>query len=138
MTRRTLLKGLTAAPFAAAAGGLLFPTVAEAATIDAGQFRLTSRSANGHGEFADLTAGLATKLAKADATTVIADTNRSATHLTNAPGTVEAFSTGFTWDSGDQAVDSARARARRGATRSSTSSAGQARRNQGVPVEQTA
>ncbi|MEU0008029.1 hypothetical protein ABZ079_28135 [Streptomyces sp. NPDC006314] len=104
MTRRTILKGLTAAPFAAAAGSLI-PTVAEAATINAGQFSLTSRSTNGYGEFADLTAGLATKLTKVDATTVIAGTNRSATHLTSAPSTVEAFSTGFAWDGGDQAVD---------------------------------
>ncbi|MFI5976208.1 hypothetical protein [Streptomyces sp. NPDC051452] len=104
MTRRTILKGLAAAPFAAAAGSLM-PTVAEAATIDGSQFSLTSRSANGYGEFADLTAGLATKLTKVDATTVIADTNRSATHLTSAPSTVEAFSTGFAWDSGDQTVD---------------------------------
>ncbi|MEU7427982.1 hypothetical protein [Streptomyces sp. NPDC040750] len=104
MTRRTILKGLAAAPFAAAAGSLM-PAVAEAATIDGSQFSLTSRSANGYGEFADLTAGLATKLTKVDATTVIADANRSATHLTSAPSTVEAFSTGFAWDSGDQTVD---------------------------------
>ncbi|MFI1166935.1 hypothetical protein ACH4UM_25880 [Streptomyces sp. NPDC020801] len=105
MSRRTILKGLAAAPFVGAAGSLLSPTVAEAATIDVGQFALTSRSANAHGEFADLAAGLASKLTKVDATTVIADTNRSATHLTSAPSTAEAFATGFAWDSGDQTVD---------------------------------
>ncbi|MER6979649.1 hypothetical protein [Streptomyces carpinensis] len=105
MTRRTVLRGLAAAPLVSAVGGLVSPAVAEAATIAAGQFTLTSRSANGYGEFADLTAGLAAKLTKVDATTVIADTNRNATHLTSAPGTVEAFATGFAWDSGDQAVD---------------------------------
>ncbi|MGW0769491.1 hypothetical protein [Streptomyces sp. NPDC002676] len=104
-TRRTILKGLTAAPFVAATSSLLAPAVAEAATIEAGQFSLTSRTSNGYGEFADLAAGLATRLTKVDATTVIADTNRSATHLTSAPSTVEAFATGFAWDSGDQAVD---------------------------------
>ncbi|MFJ9836550.1 hypothetical protein ACIRU2_34960 [Streptomyces sp. NPDC101169] len=105
MTRRGILKGLAAAPFTAAAGTLLFPTTAEAASINAQQFSLTSRSANSYGEFADLTTGLAAKLPKVDATTVIADTNRSATHLTSAPSTVEAFSTGFAWDPADQAVD---------------------------------
>lgn len=105
MTRRTILKGLATAPFVAAVGSLTVPTVAEAATIDAGQFSLSSRSSNSYGEFADLTAGLATKLTKVDATAVIADTNRNATHLTSAPSTVEAFATGFAWDSADQAVD---------------------------------
>ncbi|WP_306192101.1 MULTISPECIES: hypothetical protein [unclassified Streptomyces] len=105
MTRRGILKGLAAAPFVSAAGALLTPTAAEAATIDAGQFALTSRSGNSYGEFAGLTAGLAAKLPTVDATAVIADTNRNATHLGSAPGTVEAFATGFTWDGGDQAVD---------------------------------
>ncbi|MFF8593953.1 hypothetical protein ACF061_21385 [Streptomyces sp. NPDC015220] len=105
MTRRTILRGLAAAPFVAAGGSLLAPAVAEAAAIDAGQFSLTSRTSNSHGEFADLNAALATRLAKVDATAVIADANRKAVHLTGAPGTVQAFSTGFTWDSGDQAVD---------------------------------
>ncbi|MFJ8200982.1 hypothetical protein [Streptomyces sp. NPDC096152] len=105
MSRRTILKGLAAAPFVAAAGSVLSPTVAEAATIDASQFTLAARSGNKYGEFAALTAGLAARLTTVDATTVIADTNRSATHLTSAPSTVEAFATGFAWDSDDQAVD---------------------------------
>ncbi|NDK22952.1 hypothetical protein FSY75_00345 [Streptomyces sp. TR1341] len=105
MTRRTILKGLAATPLVAAAGTLLTPAEAEAATIDASKFSLASRPSNSHGGFTDLIAGLATKLTEVDATTVIADTNRSATHLTGAPGTVEAFATGFAWDSGDQAVD---------------------------------
>ncbi|MEU6404310.1 hypothetical protein [Streptomyces sp. NPDC046985] len=105
MTRRTLLRGMAAAPFVATAGSLLAPSVAEAATVDPGQFTLAARSGNGYGEFADLTAGLAAKLPKVDATAVIADANRKATHLTSAPSTVQAFSTGFAWDSGDQAVD---------------------------------
>ncbi|MGV9339629.1 hypothetical protein [Streptomyces sp. NPDC003688] len=95
---------MAAAPFLTTAGTLLTSTPAEAATIDAGQFTLTARSSNGYGEFADLTTGLAGKLAKADATTVIADTNRNAVHLTSAPNTAKAFQTGFAWDSGDQAV----------------------------------
>ncbi|MEW2252877.1 hypothetical protein AB0907_36830 [Streptomyces sp. NPDC006975] len=105
MTRRAILKGMAAAPFAAAAGSALFPAVAEAATIDASQFGLAYRTGNSYGEYADLTAGLATKLTTVDATAVIADGNRSATRLTSAPGTVQAFAAGFTWESGDQTVD---------------------------------
>ncbi|MDR3080087.1 MAG: hypothetical protein LBV60_04030, partial [Streptomyces sp.] len=105
MSRRTILKSLTATPLAGAAGALLTPGVAEAATIDPSQFALTSRPTNSHGKFADLNAGLAAKLTKVNATTVIADTNRNAIRLTSAPGTVQAFETGFAWDSGDQAVD---------------------------------
>ncbi|MEU2288664.1 hypothetical protein ABZ614_43485 [Streptomyces sp. NPDC013178] len=104
MTRRAILKGVAAAPVVGVGGTLLSPTTAHAATIDAGQFRLTSRSSNTHGEFADLAAGLGNVLTKADATTVIAGTNRAAKALTGAPGTVEAFQTGFTWDDADQAV----------------------------------
>ncbi|AWT47067.1 MULTISPECIES: hypothetical protein [Streptomyces] len=105
MTRRAILKGLGAAPFVAAAGSLLTATSAEAATIDASQFALTSRTGNSYGQFADLNAGLATKLTKVDASAVLADTNRSATRLTSAPSTVDAFAAGFTWESGDQTVD---------------------------------
>lgn len=105
MTRRAIIKGMAAAPFIGAAGSVLSASPAQAATIDAGQFTLTSRSSNSYGEFADLSAGLATKLPKVDAATVIADVNRSATHLTSAPSTAEAFETGFAWDSDDQAVD---------------------------------
>ncbi|WP_328456735.1 hypothetical protein OG780_40225 [Streptomyces sp. NBC_00386] len=39
---------------------------------------------------------------------VIADVNRDATRLTSAPGTSEAFRTGFAQDSDDQAVDYSR------------------------------
>ncbi|GAA3207280.1 hypothetical protein GCM10020256_02850 [Streptomyces thermocoprophilus] len=99
------MKGLGAAPFVAATGSLLTATTAEAATIDAGQFALTHRTANSHGEYAALNAGLATKLTKVDAATVLADTNRNATRLTSAPGTVDAFAAGFTWESGDRTVD---------------------------------
>ncbi|MEV0976164.1 hypothetical protein [Streptomyces sp. NPDC049915] len=105
MTRRAILKGMAAAPFVTAAGSALFPAVAQAATIDASQFGLTYRTGNSHGAYADLVAGLATKLPTVDATAVIADTNRSATRLTSAPGTVQAFAAGFTWESGDQTVD---------------------------------
>jgi hypothetical protein len=105
MSRRAIIKGIATAPFAAAAGSLLAATPAHAATIDAGQFSLTSRSANSHGEFAVLTAGLAAKLTKVDATAVVADTNRSATRLTGAPSTAEAFQAGFAFDPDDQAVD---------------------------------
>ncbi|MFF8535090.1 hypothetical protein ACF07B_24655 [Streptomyces sp. NPDC015532] len=105
MTRRAIIKGMAAAPFIGAAGTILSASPAQAATIDAGQFSLTARTANTYGEFADLTAGLATKLPKVDATTVVADVNRSATHLTGAPSTSEAFQTGFAWDTDDQTVD---------------------------------
>jgi hypothetical protein len=105
MTRRAIIKGIAAAPFIGAVGSAVSPTQAQAASIDAGQFSLVSRTSNSHGEFADLTAGLAAKLTKVDATAVIADTNRNATALTHAPSTAQAFQTGFTWDSGDQAVD---------------------------------
>ena len=100
-----IIKGIAAAPFAGAAAGVLAATPAEAATIDASQYSLTSRSSNSYGEFADLTAGLAARLPKVDATAVIAATNRNATHLTSAPSTSEAFTTGFAWDPDDQAVD---------------------------------
>ncbi|MEU4167032.1 hypothetical protein AB0F46_09115 [Streptomyces sp. NPDC026665] len=105
MTRRAIIKGMAAAPFVGAAGSVLSASPAQAATIDAGQFSLTARTSNGYGEFADLTAGLATKLPAVDATAVIADVNRSATRLTGAPSTSEAFQTGFAWDSDDQEVD---------------------------------
>jgi hypothetical protein len=105
MTRRAIIKGIAAAPFVGAAGSLLAPTAAHAATIDAGQYSLTSRSSNSHGEFAALAAGLAASLTKVDATTVIADTNRSADVLSSAPSTAEAFQAGFAWDGDDQIVD---------------------------------
>ncbi|MFF3740751.1 hypothetical protein [Streptomyces sp. NPDC002566] len=104
-TRRAILKSMAAAPVIAAGAGVLAPATAHAATVDAGQFRLTSRSRNSHGEFADLTAGLAAVLPKVDAATVLADTNRNAQRLTSAPGTVEAFQAGFAWESGDNGVD---------------------------------
>ncbi len=105
MTRRSIIKGMATAPFIGVAGSVLAPTAAHAATIDAGQFSLTSRSSNSHGQFADLAAGLANSLTKVGATTVIADTNRSARALTSAPSTATAFQTGFAWDTDDQAVD---------------------------------
>lgn len=105
MTRRSILRGIAAAPFVGVAGTVLAPGTAQAATIDPAQFALTARTANSYGEFATLNAGLATKLTSVDATAVLADTNRKATRLTSAPGTSEAFEAGFTWDSGDQDVD---------------------------------
>lgn len=105
MTRRSILRGIAAAPFVGAAGAALAPSVAHAATIDPAQFALTARTGNSSGQFADLNAGLAAELTKVDATAVLADTNRKATRLTSAPGTSQAFAAGFTWDSGDQAVD---------------------------------
>ncbi|MFH0521779.1 hypothetical protein ACHBTE_31940 [Streptomyces sp. M41] len=105
MSRRTIIKGIATAPLAAAGGGLLAAAPAHAATIDAGQFSLASRSGNGHGEFAALADGLAAELVKVDASAVVADTNRSATRLTGAPSTAEAFQTGFAFDPDDQAVD---------------------------------
>ncbi|MGW8703373.1 hypothetical protein ACWGOK_41805, partial [Streptomyces eurythermus] len=105
MTRRSILRGIAAAPFVGVAGTVLAPGTAQAATIDPAQFALTARTANSYGEFAALNAGLATKLTSVDATAVLADTNRKATRLTSAPGTSEAFEAGFTWDSGDQDVD---------------------------------
>ncbi|AXG55526.1 hypothetical protein SLCG_4371 [Streptomyces lincolnensis] len=104
MTRRTIVKGLAATPLAGVAGGLLAPGTAHAATLDPSRYRLTSRDSNGHGRFADLTAGLAAKLPTVDAATVVADTNRSADRLTGAPSTSEAFQTGFAWDPDDQQV----------------------------------
>ncbi|MGW2051409.1 hypothetical protein ACWCPF_40615 [Streptomyces sp. NPDC001858] len=104
MTRRTILTAIAAAPVAAA-GGVLAPATAHAATLDAGQFALAARSSNRYGSFADLTAGLATRLTEVDASTALADATRSAVPLTSAPGTAEAFQTGFAWDSADQAVD---------------------------------
>ncbi|MET7697613.1 hypothetical protein [Streptomyces sp. NPDC005485] len=105
MSRRAIIKGIATAPFAGAAAGVLAATPAEAATIDASQYSLTSRTSNSYGEFAALTAALAARLPTVDATTVIADTNRNATHLTSAPSTSEAFATGFAWDPDDQDVD---------------------------------
>ncbi|MER6956363.1 hypothetical protein [Streptomyces sp. NPDC000618] len=105
LTRRTILKAIAAAPVAAVAGGVLAPAGAHAATLDAGQFTLAGRSSNRYGQFADLTAGLATRLTKADVSTVLADATRSADPLTSAPSTAEAFRTGFAWDTADQAVD---------------------------------
>jgi hypothetical protein len=81
------------------------PTSAHAATIDARQFRLSARAFNSYGEFAELTAGLATVLTTVDTPTIIAGANRTATPLTSAPSTVGAFQTGFAWNLGDQAVD---------------------------------
>ncbi|MFD3620104.1 hypothetical protein ACFWWT_33670 [Streptomyces sp. NPDC058676] len=105
MTRRVIIKGMATAPFIGVAGSALAPATANAATIDAGQFSLTSRPSNSYGQFADLAAGLANSLTKVGATTVIADTNRSAKALTSAPSTATAFQTGFAWDTDDQAVD---------------------------------
>ncbi len=105
MPRRTIIKGIATAPFAATAGGLIAATPAQAATIDAGHFSLASRSSNRHGEFAALTAALTTRLPKVDATAVVADTNRNASRLSSAPSTVEAFQAGFAFDADDQTVD---------------------------------
>ncbi|KUN24408.1 hypothetical protein AQJ23_22910 [Streptomyces antibioticus] len=104
MTRRTVLRGLAAAPVAGAAANLLSAAPAQAATVPASQYSLTSRSSNEHGEFAALAAGLAARLTKVDATTVIATTNRDARPLSSAPSTAEAFQTGFAWDPADQEV----------------------------------
>ncbi|MEV1066061.1 hypothetical protein [Streptomyces sp. NPDC050263] len=105
LTRRSIVKAISAAPFAAVAGSVLAPATAHAATVDPGQFTLTSRSSNRYGQFADLTAGLATQLTEVDASTVLADATRSADVLASAPSTAEAFQAGFAWDSADQAVD---------------------------------
>ncbi|WP_328872431.1 hypothetical protein OHT76_21280 [Streptomyces sp. NBC_00287] len=95
---------MAAAPFAGAAVNLLSAAPAHAATVDASQYSITSRSYNSHGEFAALAAGLAVKLPKVDASAVIADANRSAKVLTGAPSTAEAFQAGFAWDTADQEV----------------------------------
>ncbi|MEV0175030.1 hypothetical protein AB0I00_28415 [Streptomyces sp. NPDC050803] len=104
MTRRSIIKGMAAAPFAGAAASVLSASPAHAATVDPSGYSLAGRSSNSHGEFAALAAGLATKLVKVDATTVIADTNRSAKVLSGAPSTAEAFQAGFAWDTADQEV----------------------------------
>ncbi|MEV7885036.1 hypothetical protein [Streptomyces sp. NPDC088357] len=105
MTRRAIIKGIAAAPFVGAAGSVLAPTAAHAATINASQYSLTSRSSNSHGQFAVLAAGLEASLTKVDATAVIAGANRSADVLSSAPSTSEAFQAGFKWDTADQEVD---------------------------------
>jgi hypothetical protein len=105
MTRRAIIKGIAAAPFVGAAGSVLAPTAAHAATINASQYSLTSRSSNSHGQFAALAAGLEAGLTKVDATDVIAGANRSADVLSSAPSTSEAFQAGFKWDTADQEVD---------------------------------
>ncbi|MGW6912414.1 hypothetical protein ACWGB8_01125 [Kitasatospora sp. NPDC054939] len=104
MSRRTLVKGLAAAPVAAFAGSALAPAVAEAATVPAGQFTLAERLSNGHGTYASLAAGLAARLPKVTVADVLANANREASRLTSAPAGVGAFQDGFSWNPGDQGV----------------------------------
>ncbi|MCT9075090.1 hypothetical protein [Streptomyces fulvoviolaceus] len=104
MTRRSIIKGMAAAPAVGIAANALAPATAHAATITPGRFRLAGRASNGYGTFAALNAGLAGKLTKVSASAVIADTNRKAKRLTSAPSTAKAFQTGFAWDDADQKV----------------------------------
>lgn len=102
MSRRTIIKGMAAAPFATAAGAALAPATAEAATITPGQFTLAERTSNASGPFADHLAGLAQRLPRAQISDVLAVANREATRLSSAPAGVGGFSHGFTWNTGDQ------------------------------------
>ncbi|MCX5009990.1 hypothetical protein OG765_03170 [Streptomyces sp. NBC_00555] len=102
MSRRTIIKGMAAAPFVTAAGAALAPATAEAATITPGQFTLAERTSNASGAFADHIAGLARALPRAQIADVLAVANRDATRLSSAPAGVGGFSHGFTWNTGDQ------------------------------------
>lgn len=104
MTRRSIIKGMAAAPAVGIAANALAPATAHAATVTPGRFRLAGRASNSYGKFADLNAALAGKLTKVSASAVIADTNRKAKRLTGAPSTAKAFQTGFAWDDADQKV----------------------------------
>lgn len=104
MARRAIIKGMAAAPFVGAAGAVLSPSTAHAATIGRTQFRLAARASNSHGRFADLNTALTARLTKVDARTVLADADRRARRLTAAPSTARAFQAGFAWDSADQTV----------------------------------
>ncbi|WP_189151271.1 hypothetical protein [Streptomyces lacrimifluminis] len=104
MARRSIIKGMAAAPFVGAAGTVLSPSEAHASTIGSSQFRLRARASNSYGRFADLNAGLAARLTKVNARAVLADADRRAKRLTGAPSTARAFQTGFAWDSADQTV----------------------------------
>ncbi|MBW5484665.1 hypothetical protein [Streptomyces bambusae] len=102
MSRRLIIKGMAAAPFVAGASAALAPTVAEAATIGAGQFTLAERTSNASGRYADLVAGLAGSLRSVTVADVLANANREAGRLSSAPAGVGGFSHGFTWNRGDQ------------------------------------
>ncbi|WP_327167274.1 hypothetical protein [Streptomyces subrutilus] len=102
MSRRTLIKGMAAAPFVTAAGAAFAPATARAATLPAGQFTLAERTANASGRFADHIAALARVLPTAGVSDVLATANRPATRLASAPAGVGGFSHGFTWNPGDQ------------------------------------
>ncbi len=102
MSRRTIIRGMAAAPFVAAAGAALAPATAEAATIAPGQFTLAERTSNTSGQFAEHIAGLARILPRAQISDVLAVANREATRLSSAPAGVGGFSHGFTWNTGDQ------------------------------------
>ncbi|MGW0363812.1 hypothetical protein [Streptomyces sp. NPDC002990] len=102
MSRRTIIKGMAAAPFITVAGAALAPSTARAATIDPGQFTLAERTSNASGQFTDLVAGLARVLPVNTTTGVLATANRVATRLSAAPAGVGGFSHGFTWNNSDR------------------------------------
>ncbi|MFD3698824.1 hypothetical protein ACFWUZ_22195 [Streptomyces sp. NPDC058646] len=104
MSRRTIIKGMAAAPFVTAAGAALAPATAHAATIPPGQFTLAERNSNTSGQFADHIAGLARALPTVGVSEVLAAANRPATKLSSAPAGVGGFSHGFTWNPGDQSA----------------------------------
>ncbi|MBD0674162.1 hypothetical protein [Streptomyces sp. CBMA156] len=104
ISRRTIIKGMAAAPLAAVGGGLVAPAAAEAAVLTPGRFTLTERLGNGSGTYAAQAAGLAGVLPKATVADVLASANRDAVHLTGAPSGVGAFADGFAWNPGDQGV----------------------------------
>ncbi|MCG6500244.1 hypothetical protein [Kitasatospora sp. A2-31] len=103
-SRRTIIKGMAAAPLAAIAGAAFAPAVAEAAALTPGQFTLAERTGNSHGTYADLAAGLARVLPGVTVADVLASANRDAQHLSGAPNGVGAFQDGFAWNPGDQGV----------------------------------
>ncbi|MGW5848929.1 hypothetical protein ACWFQ8_13425 [Streptomyces sp. NPDC055254] len=102
LSRRTVIKGMAAAPLVTGAGAALLPSQARAATLPAGQFTLAERTANASGSFTQLVEGLAAALPTVRVADVLADANRDATRLTGAPAGVGGFSHGFTWNPGDR------------------------------------
>ncbi|MFD0274857.1 hypothetical protein ACFVHB_13290 [Kitasatospora sp. NPDC127111] len=105
MPRRTIIKGMAAAPLAAVAGAVFAPAVAEAGTLTPGQFTLAERVGNSHGRYVDLVAGLARAPPTATVADVLAGANRDARHLAAPPSGVGAFQDGFAWNPGDQGVE---------------------------------
>ncbi|MFD3547929.1 hypothetical protein ACFWUW_20395 [Streptomyces sp. NPDC058655] len=103
MSRRTIIKGMAAAPFVSAAGAALAPATARAGTLIPAQFKLVERTSNASGQFADHIADLARVLPAVGISEVLATANRPAVRLTSAPaGVGAAFSHGFAWNPGDQ------------------------------------